>query len=168
MKKTVLALLIAPSVVFAQNALTPNNQLQFHDIAKVVNVEPVFSMQNVPSQSCRQVSVVVPSNDGTTGTIIGGVAGGIIGNQVGAGVGKGMATAIGAVTGAVVGSKIDKSMSQQSQVQTQCFTTYQTVSAPEGYNMTVDYNGRYLTVRTNHPAQIGSTLSVNVYVSPQN
>ena len=54
MKKTVLALLIAPSVVFAQNALTPNNQLQFHDIAKVVNVEPVFSMQNVPSQSCRQ------------------------------------------------------------------------------------------------------------------
>jgi uncharacterized protein YcfJ len=168
MKKTVLALLIAPSVVFAQNALTPNNQLQFHDIAKVVNVEPVFSMQNVPSQSCRQVSVVVPSNDGTTGTIIGGVAGGIIGNQVGAGVGKGMATAIGAVTGAVVGSKIDKSMSQQSQVQTQCFTTYQTVSSPEGYNTTLDYRGRQLTIRTNHPPQIGSTLSVNVYVSPQN
>ena len=168
MKKTVLALLIAPSVVFAQNALTPNNQLQFHDIAKVVNVEPVFSMQNVPSQSCRQVSVVVPSNDGTTGTIIGGVAGGIIGNQVGAGVGKGMATAIGAVTGAVVGNKIDKSMSQQSQVQTQCFTTYQTVSSPEGYNTTLDYRGRQLTIRTNHPPQIGSTLSVNVYVSPQN
>jgi uncharacterized protein YcfJ len=168
MKKTVLALLIAPSVVFAQNALTPNNQLQFHDVAKVVNVEPVFSMQNVPSQSCRQVSVVVPSNDGTTGTIIGGVAGGIIGNQVGAGVGKGMATAIGAVTGAVVGNKIDKSMSQQSQVQTQCFTTYQTVSSPEGYNTTLDYRGRQLTIRTNHPPQIGSTLSVNVYVSPQN
>jgi uncharacterized protein YcfJ len=168
MRKTVLALLIAPSVVFAQNALTPNNQLQFHDVAKVVNVEPVFSMQNVPSQSCRQVSVVVPSNDGTTGTIIGGVAGGIIGNQVGAGVGKGMATAIGAVTGAVVGNKIDKSMSQQSQVQTQCFTTYQTVSSPEGYNTTLDYRGRQLTIRTNHPPQIGSTLSVNVYVSPQN
>jgi uncharacterized protein YcfJ len=168
MRKTVLALLIAPSVVFAQNALTPNNQLQFHDIAKVVNVEPVFSMQNVPSQSCRQVSVVVPSNDGTTGTIIGGVAGGIIGNQVGGGVGKGIATAIGAVTGAVVGSKIDKSMSQQSQVQTQCHTTYQTVSSPEGYNTTLEYHGRYLTIRTNHPPQIGSTLSVNVYVSPQN
>jgi uncharacterized protein YcfJ len=168
MRKTVLALLIAPSVVFAQNALTPNNQLQFHDVAKVVNVEPVFSMQNIPSQSCRQVSVISPSSDGATGTIIGGVAGGIIGNQVGAGVGKGMATAIGAVTGAVVGSKIDKSMSQQSQVQTQCFTTYQTVSAPEGYNTTLDYRGRQLTIRTNHIPQIGSTLSVNVYVSPQN
>jgi uncharacterized protein YcfJ len=168
MKKTVLALLIAPSVVFAQNALTPNNQLQFHDIARVVSVEPIFAVQNVPSQSCRQVSVVVPSNDGATGTIIGGVAGGIIGNQVGAGVGKGMATAIGAVTGAVVGNKIDKSMSQQSQVQTQCFTTYQTVSSPEGYNTTLDYRGRQLTIRTNHPPQIGSTLSVNVYVSPQN
>lgn len=168
MKKTVLALLIAPSIAFAQNALTPNNQLQFHDVARVVNVEPIFSVQNVPSQSCRQVSVVSPSSDGTTGTVIGGVAGGIIGHQVGRGIGQGISTAIGAVTGAIVGGKIDKSMSQQSQVQTQCFTTYQTVSAPEGYNMTVDYNGRYLTVRTNHPAQIGSTLNVNVYVSPQN
>ena len=168
MKKTVLALLIAPSVVFAQNALTPNNQLQFHDVAKVVNVEPVFSMQNIPSQSCRQVSVISPSSDGATGTIIGGVAGGIIGNQVGAGVGKGMATAIGAVTGAVVGSKIDKSMSQQSQVQTQCHTTYQTISSPEGYNTTLEYHGRYLTIRTNYISQIGSMMSVNVYVSPQN
>ena len=168
MRKTVLALLIAPSIAFAQNQITPNNQLQFRDVARVVDVEPVFSMQNVPSQSCRQVSVVVPSNDGATGTIIGGVAGGIIGNQVGAGVGKGMATAIGAVTGAVVGNKIDKSMSQQSQVQTQCFTTYQTVSAPEGYNTTLDYHGRQLTIRTSHFLQIGSTLSVNVYVSPQN
>jgi uncharacterized protein YcfJ len=168
MKKTVLALLIAPSIAFAQNALTPNNQLQFHDIARVVNVEPVFSVQNIPSQSCRQVSVIGPSSDGTTGTVIGGVAGGILGHQVGGGVGQGIATAIGAVTGAIVGGKIDKSMSQQSQVQTQCFNTYQTVSAPEGYNMTLDYNGRYLTVRTTRPAQIGSTLNVNVYVSPQN
>ena len=79
MKKTVLALLIAPSIAFAQNALTPNNQLQFHDIARVVNVEPVFSVQNIPSQSCRQVSVIGPSSDGTTGTVIGGVAGGILG-----------------------------------------------------------------------------------------
>ena len=168
MKKTVLALLIAPSIVFAQNALTPNNQLQFHDGARVVSVEPIFAVQNVPTQSCRQVSVVGPSSDGTTGTVIGGVAGGIIGNQVGGGVGKGIATALGVVTGAVVGNKIDKSMSQQSQVQTQCFTTYQTISAPEGYNTTLDYRGRQLTIRTNHPPQIGSTLSVNVYVSPQN
>jgi len=168
MRKTVLALLIAPSIAFAQNQITPNNQLQFHDIAKVVSVEPVFSMQNVPSQSCRQVSVISPNSDGTTGTVIGGVAGGILGHQVGGGIGQGISTAIGAVTGAIVGGKIDKSMSQQSQVQTQCFTTYQTVSTPEGYNTTLDYRGRQLTIRTNHPPQIGSTLSVNVYVSPQN
>ena len=53
MKKTVLALLIAPSIAFAQNAITPNNQLQFHDVARVVDSEPVFSMQNVPSQTWR-------------------------------------------------------------------------------------------------------------------
>ena len=168
MRKTVLALLIAPSIVFAQNAITPNNQLQFYDVARVVDVEPVFSMQNVPSQSCRQVTVVGPSSDGTTGTVIGGVAGGILGHQVGGGIGQGISTAIGAVTGAIVGGKIDKSMSQQTQVQTQCFTTYKTVSAPEGYNTTLDYHGRQLTIRTSHFLQIGSTLSVNVYVSPQN
>jgi uncharacterized protein YcfJ len=97
-----------------------------HDVARVVDVEPMFAQR--PGrivQECWNERVGRyesgyyrddrgklyrdnDGDDGTAGAVIGALVGGALGNQVGDGRGRTAATVAGAVVGAKVGKDIDE------------------------------------------------------------
>lgn len=146
----------------------------FAEQARVLEVQPMTRIQNVPSQRCSWVPAHVYENrveqDSSLngGTVAGAVIGGLLGRSAGNSTGgRDRGTVAGAVLGGVIGNQLNKNdqsaRGQQGQVQ-QCTTSYEQVRQLVGYNVAYEYNGRtYTSVLSYDP---GMYLEVEVIVRP--
>lgn len=119
---------------------------------QVIRVEPRIRHSTTYERECwtEEVPVQSSSNRSYGGAAIGGVTGGIVGNQVGKGSGKTAATAVGAVIGALVGDNIDNdgyrnAPSVQYRTEQRCRSVPQSREIPDGYDVTVRFQGRDMT-----------------------
>lgn len=152
------------------------------EYAKVVGVQEVYSVRNVPQQHCTTVDVpvyhqqapsggaiggMVDNTFGSTQGLVGAIAGGLIGSRIGGGSGKRWATAAGAVIGTQVGDRYRQNRQQQIvtyQKQQQCSMVNVQENFVSGYQVTYEYNGRLYTGHKGFRPQIGSLYPVDISI----
>lgn len=140
--------------------------------ARVLEVQPVTRIQNVPSQRCSWSPAPVyesrvEQDNSLGGTVAGAVVGGILGRSTGGSTGgRDRGAVAGAVLGGVIGNQLSKpeqARPQQGQVQ-QCVTSYEQVRQLAGYNVVYEYHGRSYTAMLSYDP--GMYLEVEVIVRP--
>lgn len=141
--KTIMAVIMG-SCYMAANATT----LLGTDYATVVSSEPRNGY--LDHQVCEPTE-----SRGMTGAIIGGVAGGLLGNQVGQGRGREAATAAGAVVGALTGERLQNNQQQTCRV-------VRTVVNDDGFDTSLNYKGRLITIRTTYQVRRGTQFPVRI------
>ncbi|HZP89233.1 MAG TPA: glycine zipper 2TM domain-containing protein [Burkholderiales bacterium] len=144
----------------------------FHDYARVTDVDPIYERVNVPRKECY--SDYVPesryerSSGSVAGPVIGGVAGGLLGSRFGRGSGRVASAAAGAVVGAIVGDRLSDRNRGSTEVYEREVRRCRSVDDWEkrltGYRVTYEYAGHEYT--TTLPYDPGSKLAVNVAVTP--
>jgi uncharacterized protein YcfJ len=154
-KSLITGLVVGGVAVTAAGAFAGYQAMDARRSAEVLNVEPLTKTVRTPRQVCSDEIV---SHQATTkdpnqvaGTIIGAVAGGVLGNQVGGGRGQTVATVAGAAAGGYAGNKIQENMQEKNTTQTvekRCRTVYDSVQAPDGYEVRYRLGDQEGTVRT--------------------
>jgi uncharacterized protein YcfJ len=164
-------LLLVLFSVFSVPALAA--QTSFALEGQVVRVEPRVRHSTTYERECWTEEVPVQSSSSRSygGAAIGGVTGGIVGNQIGKGSGKTVATAAGAVIGALVGDNIDndgyREPSVQYRTEQRCRSVPQSREIPDGYNVTVRFQGRDMTFQMREDPGYGTIrLNFNGSVTP--
>ncbi len=167
----------------------------FSDWAKVVDVEPVIRVVQVPTshQECWDEPVYYqqPAHNASrysyTPTIVGGIVGAVIGNQIVGGGGKGrhggkrrhrgrdLATVAGGLLGASIGHDITSRRNYArnpgqtyttSERRCHVVTDYREQEQRDGYRVTYRYQGQqFVTQMQNIP---GAKIPVRVSVIPTN
>jgi uncharacterized protein YcfJ len=146
-----------------------------YGVARVVNVEPQYTIVNQPKQVCHN-EIIQQSNPGYVqqdhgGAVLGGVAGALLGSQVGGGNGRLAATALGAVGGMLAGNSMDSqgaTVTQPSVTQQQvqrCVTENQQTQVLNGYKVTYEYNGK-LSSYISPKAPPTGQIQVNIQTTP--
>ncbi|MBP9751263.1 MAG: glycine zipper 2TM domain-containing protein [Candidatus Moranbacteria bacterium] len=145
-------LLVLFSVVFSIPAFAASASFTME--GQVTRIEPRVRHSTTYERECWTEEVPVQQSSSRDrsygGAAIGGVTGGILGHQIGKGSGKTVATATGAVIGALVGDNIDndgyRSAPQvQYRSQERCRSVPQSREIPDGYDVTVRFQGRDMT-----------------------
>lgn len=131
-----------------------------HDVARVIDVDPVFSqrpgriVQECWNERARRYDSGYyrdergklyrdnDDDDGTAGAVIGALVGGALGNQVGDGRGRTAATVAGAVVGAKVGKDIDERDGGYDRYDDDDFDHYRDTRGGEVRCRTVETAGR--------------------------
>jgi uncharacterized protein YcfJ len=174
MKKqlTILSSLLMAASMTAQAGRAEHYQ----DMAKVVNVEPIYRTVEItsPERHCwdEDVEHYHPARGSATGTILGGIIGGVVANAVSHGSHRGRDAAT--VAGVMLGGAIGHDASRQrdggyytTSTERRCEVTHKTTYEQElvGYDVTYRYHGRLFTTRTHeHP---GKMIPVDVDVRPE-
>ena len=151
------------------------------EYAKVVGVQEVYSVRNVPQQHCTTVDVpvyhqqapaggtiggIVNNTFGSTQGLVGAIAGGLIGSRIGGGSGKRWATAAGAVIGTQVGDRYRQNKQQvvTYQKQQQCSMMNVQENFVSGYHVTFEYNGQLYSGHRGYRPEIGALYPVEVSI----
>ena len=147
------------------------DRMTFQDRARVVNVEPIIEVVEIPEErrECWTEEVRYDKrSDPNAGLIVGGIIGGVVGNQVGNGRGKDVATVAGTIIGAAVGQ--DVARNSQSRPQTRyedhcrVVTEYYEEEEVVGYWVTMRYRGETFTRRMDE--EPGKFVPVRVSLRP--
>jgi uncharacterized protein YcfJ len=151
------------------------NRHQFEDVARVINVKPIYDtvQVSVPEQRCWRERVLRSSyhRDSYTTPLVGAIIGGVVGNQFGRGSGKTAMTVAGTLLGASIGNDLDHSRYDDDDDyrpvhRRRCETVNNYESREEivGYRVKYRYKGRIYRTRMDHDP--GDTLRVRVTVRP--
>ncbi len=146
---------------------------EFTDVAKVVDVQPMYISSSVPRQNCFDVQVPTNSSESSSpaGALIGGLAGALLGNTVGKGDGRKVAIAVGAGIGAVTGDRMsnrDNDNNAGYRTERRCETQYIREQRLSGYMVTAHYNGHPVQQQMSHQVQVGQQVQVRVSLSITN
>lgn len=162
-------------VVAAALAITASTAAQAASVdAQVTSVDRL--MESVVDTHYREVcrNVQVPTYEtrrntrsGSTGdALAGAIIGGAIGNQFGGGKGKDAMTVLGAIVGADVATRRTDTYQVQNgyRNQQECYQepVNTTRRVPAGYLVRYEWNGLRGDFITDHPYQVGDTVTVNV------
>jgi uncharacterized protein YcfJ len=152
--------------VFVAFATVAAHAGQLVGTATVDAVQPQYVQETVPQQSCHQVQVQVQSAQPVnSGNVLGAIVGGLLGAQVGNGNGRVAAAAVGSAIGAMAGNS-PAAAQPQYQYQTECSTVYNTVNQLAGWMVTYTYQGHRFTDVMHQQPQVGSTIRVEINVTP--
>ncbi len=128
---------------------------------------PVTATECVSQREAESKGWIQKGTDkvfGSTEGLVGAIVGGLIGNQVGGGSGKKIATVAGVVIGNQVGNSGSKQASNSGQQYCRDIIKHyirvEQVNVIGHYNVTVDVNGRPVTVK--RQSDPGKTISINV------
>lgn len=151
----------------------PANDHVQYDYAKVVRVQPVTEIVEIPEerQVCREEAVQrqVAGHHSAGATIFGSILGGVIGSRFGGGSGKTVATIAGAaIGGAIARDAHDRNHPAQhyTTVEEHCYmeTTWYNEERVVAWNVDWRYQGKTYHSRMNeHP---GDRIRVRVNVDP--
>ena len=165
----VLGLALVSSQAIAWSEQT-NVQNEYSARAKVIDVEPLIEVVNVPytTEHCWNEQVYHQRTNGSlAGTLVGGLLGGVLGNQVGKGHGRDIATVAGTLLGATVGNNLsDQGRAGYTNEEQRCAVEEHWEEREEvvGYQVKYLYHGRvHYTTMTEYP---GDELNVRVSVTP--
>ena len=151
----------------------------FYDVARVVDVQPIYETfsQPVSSRECWREPVEYRTADryygprDKTPAVLGGIIGGLIGNQIGHGRDRDIATIAGVALGAAAAHDAQKrnggyyqrgNVVRSSQERCAVRTDYREDRRFAGYDVTYDYQGRIGHVRTDFDP--GDTIRVRIDV----
>ncbi len=148
-----------------------HQRMHFEDRARVISVEPIIEIVEVPEerQECwtEEVRYERGSNP-NAGLVIGGIIGGIAGHQVGGGRGKDVATVAGTIIGAAVGQDVARKSGTRphTRYEDHCriVTEYHEEERVSGYWVTMRYRGELFTQRMDE--EPGKFVPVKVSVRP--
>lgn len=179
----VFAIVLASSVlaapVAAQGYRDRHVDAGYFDVARVVEVQPIYETisQPVSSRECWREPVIYRTADryygpyDKTPAVLGGIIGGLIGNQFGHGSGRDAATIAGVALGAAVARDEQRRNDgyyqrghtvRTSQERCVVRTDYREDRQFMGYDVTYDYQGRIGHVRTDFDP--GDTIRVRIDV----
>lgn len=146
----------------------------FYDKAKVVNVQPMMEVVQVPvsSRECwtDEVEYQGRRSNPNGGMVAGGLIGGILANQIGKGHrDRGIATVAGTIIGGAIGRDVARKQEAEPYVTQErtCRTTnrYYEEERLAGYRVTYRYRGRTFTREM--AQQPGKFVHVRVALDPQ-
>lgn len=146
----------------------------FYDKAKVVNVQPMMEVVQVPvsSRECwtDEVEYQGRRSNPNGGMVAGGLIGGILANQIGKGHrDRGIATVAGTIIGGAIGRDVARKQEAEPYVTQErtCRTTnrYYEEERLAGYRVTYRYRGRTFTREM--AQQPGKFVRVRVALDPQ-
>ena len=152
------------------------HQERYQDMAKVVDVDPVYRTVEItrPERHCwdEDVDHYHPARGTYAGTVLGGIIGGVVGNAMSHGShrGRDAATVAGALLGSAIGHDASRDRDggyYTTSTERRCEVTHKTTYEEElvGYDVTYRYNGRLFTTRTQeHP---GKRIPVMIDVRPE-
>ncbi len=181
MKRCTLGIVII-SALAGQNAAAEGRK--HHDVAHVINVEPVFQSieHRVPKETCWKETVKIPARTDRrhsgTPAILGGIIGGALGHELGHGSdNKKIGTLVGSILGMSIASDIHRSHRSSNNRNSSrqhdrfeevehCEISYTSEFEQElkGYHVSYRYHGQeYSTFMHEHP---GKKIRVAVNVSP--
>ncbi|MEJ2593411.1 MAG: glycine zipper 2TM domain-containing protein [Candidatus Thiodiazotropha sp.] len=149
---------------------------QYQDMAKVINVEPIYHTVEItqPERHCwdEDVEHYHANNRTYTGTVLGGIIGGVVANSISHGSrrGRDAATVAGAMLGSAIGHDASRNRNggyYTTTTERRCEVTHKTTHEEElvGYDVTYRYNGRLFTTRTQEDP--GKRIPVIVDVRPR-
>lgn len=146
----------------------PHHYKGFHDKAKVVEVDPIYEIVEVPveRESCWTEDVETTEHS-SAGTVVGGILGGVIGHQVGHGDRRKIATVAGTVIGAAIGHESDiRNGHTTYETHERCAVRreYAEEERINGYRVTYRYRGQHYTTVMDH--EPGRFIPVRVDVTP--
>lgn len=159
------------SLVITTASASGSSVINYNDYATVISSQPNY-VTTPPREECfeKHEHNVTPSQNNSerslAGPIIGGMVGGLLGNTVGKGSGKTAATAVGAMAGAIVGDRIaNNSPSSSTPTKVVRCRTIPGETQISGYTLTVQYNGRTMTIVNSMDVPVGYLVPVSVNVS---
>lgn len=171
MTSLLVTALAAGPVLAGPHKYGKQQRMTFEDRARVVNVEPIIEVVEIPEerQECwtEEVRYDRRSNP-NAGLVVGGIIGGVVGNQVGNGRGKDVATVAGTIIGAAVGQDVARNSRSrpQTRYEDHCriITEYHEEEQVAGYWVTMRYRGETFTRRMDE--EPGKFVPVRVSLRP--
>lgn len=144
----------------------------FYDRARVINVEPIIEIIEVPveDRECwtEEVSGRRDHHNAGTGMVVGTIIGGVLGHQIGRGDGKKVATVAGTIIGAAVGNEMGKKHRAQpySHTEHHCRVSerYYEEERVRGYQVTYRFRGE--TFSTEMDRDPGKFVRLRVKLTP--
>lgn len=167
---TIRNLIIALSLLASGAAFADADD---YDWARVVDVEPIRSVQRTPvdREVCWEETVHARTRRHSHApTVFGAIIGGVIGHQFGSGRGRDAATAAGALLGGAIGHDASRRHDGRRVpvVRQRCEINreWRQRTVDEGYRVTYEYGGRFH--RTTMPYRPGERIKVSVDVRAVN